>query len=138
MIHYTCDRCQRSIDPDESPRYVVRIDVEMIAATMNDTLHTDSVDFLAELNETLEQESLAAAMSADTDEPLDYLHEALSRGDDLDHLDVAFSPVTTPSSFSSEHDALPPSFDLCPQCYAAYSKNPLSRERSLKLHFSNN
>ncbi len=135
MIHYTCDRCQRSIDPDVSPRYVVRIDVEMIATTMDDITDNDSVDFLAELNEALEQESVASAMSAETDEPLDYLHEALSRGDDLD---VAFAPLTDSTGFSSEQNSLPPSFDLCPQCYAAYVKNPLSRERALKLHFSNN
>lgn len=134
MIHYTCDRCQRSIDPEEGPRYVVRIELELIAATTDEADETDSVDFLAELQEALEQESLAAAMADECDEPLDYLHEALSRGDDLDHL----SPTGSSNSFGKGHEPLSPSFDLCPNCHAAYLKNPLGREQSLKLHFSNN
>ncbi|MFG0290748.1 MAG: hypothetical protein ACF8CQ_21415 [Rhodopirellula sp. JB044] len=134
MIHYTCDRCHRSIDTDEGPRYIVRIDVEVVAAEPALEVEEEVVDYLSDLNDVLEQESMESAISAELEEPLDYLHDALSRGDDLEHLDAAFSPSHT----DSDSETIPPSFDLCPQCYAKYVKNPLSRERSLKLHFSNN
>lgn len=135
MIHYTCDRCQRSIDLDEGPRYVVRIDVEVIADASEDANDDESIDFLAELNETLSLESASISPSIDTSEPLDDLHEALCRGDDLDS---SFASTKPGDEFGCEHASLPPSFDMCPLCYAEYAKNPLSRERALKLHFSNN
>ena len=28
MIHFTCDRCRQSIDPEEDLRYVVRMEVQ--------------------------------------------------------------------------------------------------------------
>ncbi len=138
MVHYTCDRCQRSIDLNEGPRYVVRIDVEVIADVTDDASDEESIDFLAELNETLAYESACMTPSIDASEPLDDLHDALCRGEDLDHLDSSFSPTIHHDGYDSENTSLPPSFDLCSQCYAEYTKNPLSRERALKLHFSNN
>ena len=30
MIHYSCDRCGRAIDPKEELRYVVRVEVEAV------------------------------------------------------------------------------------------------------------
>lgn len=138
MIHYTCDRCQRSIDLDEGPRYVIRIDVEVIADVPEDASDGDGIDFLAELHETLMVESESLKLSIDASEPLDDLHDALCRGDDLDHLDCSFSAGEHDDALEHEKSSLPPSFDLCPLCYAEYAKNPLSRERALKLHFSNN
>lgn len=138
MIHYTCDRCQRSIDLDEGPRYVVRIDVEVIANAPEDASDDEAIDFLAELNELLAHESVGVNSSFDASEALDDLHDALCRGDDPEQLDSAFIPGGRDEDFDSENLSLPPSFDLCPSCYAEYAKNPLSRERALKLHFSNN
>ncbi len=138
MIHFTCDRCQRSIDLDEGPRYVVRIEVEVVTDASEDVSDDESIDFLAELNETLAHESASMNPPIDASEPLDDLHEALCRGDDVDHLDASFSTNDQDHGFDSENASLPPSFDLCPLCYAEYAKNPLSRERALKLHFSNN
>lgn len=138
MIHYTCDRCQRSIDLDEGSRYVVRIDVEVIANTCDDGSDEEAIDYLAELNELLAHESANLNSSFDASEPLDDLHDALCRGDDLDLLDCAISGAADDENFDSGDLTLPPSFDLCPSCYAEYAKNPLSRERALKLHFSNN
>ncbi len=137
MIHFTCDRCQRSIDLDEGPRYIVHIDVEVIADASQDASDDEAIDFLAELNETLAHELAGTSESIDASEPLDELHEALCRGDDLDHLDSSFSTIG-PKDELDQSVSLPPSFDLCPLCYAEYAKNPLSRERALKLHFSNN
>ncbi|MCM2371033.1 hypothetical protein [Aporhodopirellula aestuarii] len=138
MIHYTCDRCHRSIDTDEGPRYIVHIDVEVVAVEPDFDVEEEVVDYLSDLNEMLEQESMAAAICEKADEPLDYLHEALSRGDDIDHLDSAFAPSSPGGMLNENAEPIPPSFDLCPECYARYLKNPLGRERSLKLHFSNN
>lgn len=138
MIHYTCDRCHRSIDLDEGPRYVVRIDVEVIAHASEDTSDDEAIDFLAELNEILALDSAGINAPFDASEPLDDLHDALCRGDDLDLLNCAISGGAHDDDFASENLSLPPSFDLCPTCFAAYAKNPLSRERALKLHFSNN
>lgn len=138
MIHYTCDRCQRSIDLDEGPRYVVRIDVEVVANASDDASDDEAIDFLAELNELLALDSGSMDPLYDASEPLDDLHDALCRGDDLDHLDSKLSTADHDDDFDGEKLSLPPSFDLCPSCYAAYAKNPLSRERALKLHFSNN
>lgn len=138
MIHYTCDRCQRSIDLDEGPRYVVRIDVEVIANASDDTSDDEAIDFLSELNELLAHDAASMNATFDDSEPLDDLHDALCRGEDLDLLDCAISGAAHDVDFDSGDLSLPPSFDLCPSCYAEYAKNPLSRERALKLHFSNN
>jgi len=136
MIHYTCDRCQHTIDADEEPRYIVRIDVELIARAPEESSDDGTIDYLADLNEMLEQEMIKA--DEDSIEALASLNDALCRGDDLDHLEGVFSPPC-PSPCSTEtKSTLPPSFDMCPNCYAEYMKNPLSRERALKLHFSNN
>ncbi|TWT66149.1 hypothetical protein [Allorhodopirellula solitaria] len=134
MIHYTCDRCQRSIDLDEGPRYVVRIDVEVVAESPEEVGDAEAVDFLAELNDSLAHDQL----SDDASEPLEDLHDALCRGDDLDPIDASCSHDDSLDEMRHENASLPPSFDLCPTCYAQYTKNPLSRERALKLHFSNN
>jgi len=151
MIHYICDRCQRSIDPDAGPRYVIRIDVEMIAEVGDEALIGDqfaddeAVDYLSDLNETLETEAQSSFLDGDDDEEgLDYLNELFSRGDDphcqshdlVDHMHSTprqdDEPVGLPTS------ALPANFDLCEQCYQKYVRNPLSQDRALKLYFSQN
>lgn len=141
MIHYTCDRCQLTMDPNEQTRYVVHIDVDMVcedpALELTETTDDEATDYLADLNETLESEAHHAMLFEDDDEPLNYLNELLLRGDDLnsgdidDHASGSSSSVELPSK-------LPASFDLCPDCYAKYTRDPLSRDRAFKMHFSNN
>lgn len=137
MIHYTCDRCQRSINPDEESRYLLRIDVDVIASGIQEPSDEQSIDYLADLKEALEQEMFAAAAPKDASNPLDDLHEAPCRSEDIGQLDTSLAAAASPATHASVN-SLPPSYDLCPQCYAKFLKNPLSRERSLKLHFSNN
>lgn len=55
MIHYSCDRCKRPIDPHEEIRYVVNIEVQ---AAMDDVaLGEDEADrdYLMEAHEALER-----------------------------------------------------------------------------------
>lgn len=52
MIHYTCDRCKRSIDPKSEIRYVVTIDIQTSDAIAEE--YDDDIDQLAELHMELE------------------------------------------------------------------------------------
>ncbi|TWT87844.1 hypothetical protein [Neorhodopirellula pilleata] len=157
MIHYICDRCQRSIDPDEGPRYVIRIDVDVIAEdgdeTNSDALMCDdfaddeAVDYLSDLNDTLETEahhSFLGDEDDDHEQSLDYLNELLCRGDDshckshdlVDHMHSPPRQEDEPVGLPT--NSLPANFDLCEECYEKYVRNPLSQDRALKLHFSQN
>lgn len=65
MIHYTCDRCRREIDPARHTRYVVQIEVQ---AAIDGSLgeFDDDVDHLSELNQLLEatgDEDLASELA---------------------------------------------------------------------------
>lgn len=132
MIHYTCDRCRRVLDGSHEPRLVVQIDVQVVSAEPNSD--EESTDHLAELHESL-LTSHDGYCEADCSESLlANLNEALQRGDDLDLIDGANLPSVQEAQLDSE----PKQFDLCPECYAKYSRNPLSRERSLNLQFSDN
>ncbi|MEM8666876.1 MAG: hypothetical protein AAGG48_05135, partial [Planctomycetota bacterium] len=53
MIHYTCDRCKRQINPEEQTRFIVHIDIQSAA---DDTIveTDDDIDHLAELHQMLE------------------------------------------------------------------------------------
>ncbi len=53
MIHYTCDRCKRHIDPNEQTRYSVQIDIQSSADEPCAEID-DDVDQLAVLHQTLE------------------------------------------------------------------------------------
>lgn len=53
MIHYTCDRCKRQIDPCDQTRYVVQIDIQS-AADEPIMEFEDDVDQLNELHQLLE------------------------------------------------------------------------------------
>ena len=52
MIHYSCDRCRKVIDPDEEIRYVVRMEVQ---AAMDPVESDCDPDHLLEMNEILER-----------------------------------------------------------------------------------
>ena len=53
MIHHTCDRCAKIIDPDLDVRYIIRIEIEASI----DSLSQDGEDrdHLLELDEILER-----------------------------------------------------------------------------------
>ena len=55
MIHFSCDRCKRSIDPREQLRYVVRIEVRAALDFDEPTAADFDRDHLLELEEILER-----------------------------------------------------------------------------------
>ena len=57
MIHYSCDRCKREIDPDHDLRYVIRVDMEA-ATDRENRLEGPSEDQLSELDELLDNADL--------------------------------------------------------------------------------
>ena len=54
MIHYSCDRCKRSIELDEEIRYSVKIEVQVALDTSEYETHEDR-EHLEELHEILER-----------------------------------------------------------------------------------
>jgi len=101
VIHYSCDRCKRSIDPQEQLRYVVRIEVRA------------ALDF-----------EDAADSDLDRDHLMD-LEEILECADDAEN------------EFISEDVYQQRRFDLCPDCYRRFARNPVGRD-SVELNFSEN
>ena len=55
MIHYTCDRCKRVIDPEQELRYVVRMEIEAAMDPVHEQDVADDRDHLLEIDEILER-----------------------------------------------------------------------------------
>ena len=55
MIHYTCDRCRRTLDCENDLRYVVRIEVEAVMDPLHEQDCQDDRDHLLEIDEILER-----------------------------------------------------------------------------------
>ncbi len=53
MIHYTCDRCKRSINTIDQPRYVVQIEIQSVVDAPEIEVD-EEVDYLNELHQSLE------------------------------------------------------------------------------------
>ena len=102
MIHYSCDRCKRELDPVEDLRYVLKIEVEAAMEPISEGDLDDDRDHLMEIEDILER--------ADDD-----LNEAI--GEDI---------------YQRRR------FDLCPDCYRKFAKNPLGQDLKLTLGFSQN
>ncbi len=54
MIHYSCDRCRRVLDPTEDLRYVVKIEVQAALESACPEVEEDR-DHLLEVHEILER-----------------------------------------------------------------------------------
>lgn len=54
MIHFTCDRCKREIDPDLELRYVVRLEAQAMMEPYEVDVQDDR-DHLVEIQEILER-----------------------------------------------------------------------------------
>jgi hypothetical protein len=66
MIHYSCDRCGRPIDPQDELRYVIRLEVEAVMAPLgNQVVEDEDRDHLMEIHEILERHQDAADPLAD-------------------------------------------------------------------------
>ena len=55
MIHYTCDRCKRVLDPAEDLRYVVKMEVNAVMEPVDAEQNDDDRDHLLEVHEILER-----------------------------------------------------------------------------------
>jgi len=55
MIHFTCDRCKRVIDPEQELRYVVRMEIEAVMDPIHEHEPQDDRDHLLEIDEILER-----------------------------------------------------------------------------------
>ena len=116
MIHYTCDRCKRTIDPETEIRYVVEIDVRMASVAMPMDEPFEDLDQLAELHDQLQRE-LNAELGMSINSALDEIDEVVC-GRDID-------------------DG-PEQYDLCEQCHEAFVSNPLGRVSTVGFGFSKN
>jgi hypothetical protein len=65
MIHYTCDRCKRVIDPEQELRYVVRMEIEAVMDPIYDQEPQDDRDHLLEIDEILERSDDCGEVSDD-------------------------------------------------------------------------
>ena len=110
MIHYTCDRCKRSIDPETESRYVVEIEIRLAGDGEHLGHDAEDLDQLSELHDQLQRES-----SGDV---------------------IGGCEIETSACFDNEPG--PSQFDLCSQCHEAFVTNPLGREIAVGLGFSNN
>ncbi len=55
MIHYSCDRCKRAINPEEDLRYVVKLEVQAAMEPIEADEYEDDRDHLLEVQEILER-----------------------------------------------------------------------------------
>ena len=55
MIHYSCDRCKRSINTEDELRYVVRLEVHAAMEPLDVEEIDDDRDHLLEIDEILER-----------------------------------------------------------------------------------
>ena len=109
MIHYTCDRCKREIDTTQELRYVIKIETQAAAC--------DALNDIDGIDDEIDQ--------------LAELHEALEGIAD-DDLQVPDYDCDCQASNVGGR------YDVCPECYQLFSKNPLGRDALLSLGFSNN
>lgn len=122
MIHYTCDRCQCSINPAEQMRYVVHIDVQCVGDGPIE--EDESIDHLSLINDVLEAEQ-ADPSFADAD------HTRVDMGGEADDA-VTMADDLEADGFTEQQ------YDLCPTCYRKYRRDPLAQARAFSLHFSAN
>lgn len=102
MIHYSCDRCRRIIDPSEDLRYVVTMEVQAAMDPIDEGEAEDDRDHLLEIQEILER------------------------------LDDAENDLIGADVYQKRR------FDLCPECYRKFMKNPIAGETPAPLGFSQN
>lgn len=118
MIHYTCDRCCKVIDPEIESRYEVRVEINPIAEASSDANREsdEERDHLLEIHNALERE--------------------LAEGEYDDYRDGCQEELDEEScDQTNDRDRR---FDLCPECFDAYAKNPVGRDVQLQLGFSQN
>lgn len=99
MIHYSCDRCKRNMNPDSDLRYVVKVEIHAAMDPADAEEIDDDRDYLLEIQDILER------LEDEEDDAI---------GDDV---------------YQKRR------FDLCPDCFRAYSKNPPGARGSCSYRF---
>ncbi|HBJ38383.1 MAG TPA: hypothetical protein DDZ51_27250 [Planctomycetaceae bacterium] len=147
MTHYTCDRCKSVIDPAQRTRYIVQVEVHSVAAhqqVADDSGEVDSLSLLHQMLEGIESKPITLNDCCDD----------LQNGDDVFALGLGMddrgsgigpggieqSSEIDPSDDVAD-DELPThraQYELCPECYRTYLRNPLGRDQVPTLHFSKN
>lgn len=112
MIHYSCDRCKRELEPSEL-RYVVKLELQAVLEPAICNELEDDRDYLGELNDQIECEDLEDFDDDFDPEPLS--HESLAHESPIQH-----------------------HYDLCPRCAKELRRNPLGRETHVRFGFSQN
>ena len=102
MIHYSCDRCKRALDPEQDLRYVVKLEVHAAMDPLDEEEIEDDRDHLLEIQEMLER-----IEDSDTELIAEDVYQKRR-------------------------------YDLCPECYRKYIKNPVGSEHPAVLGFSHN
>lgn len=102
MIHYSCDRCRRVIDPEMELRYVVKLEVQAAMEPAEIDEFEDDRDHLMEVDDILER--LEDADSDDLSAELYQRHR----------------------------------YDLCPDCFRQFMKNPVGPDNRMHFGFSQN
>jgi hypothetical protein len=69
MIHYSCDRCGRPINPRIHVRYVVRIEVEADIHPLEDQELDDDRDYLNEIDSLLTEQAGETPADLASDRP---------------------------------------------------------------------
>lgn len=102
MIHYSCDRCKRTMNPESDLRYVVKVEIHAAMEPADVEEIDDDRDYLLEIQDILER------LDDEDDDAI---------GEDV---------------YQKRR------YDLCPDCFRSYTKNPLGREMSAHIGFSQN
>lgn len=55
MIHYSCDLCNRELDPEEDVRFAVKVEVVQAFEPLEDNVAEDDREYLREISEIIEQ-----------------------------------------------------------------------------------
>lgn len=55
MIHYSCDRCKRVLDPEQELRYVVKLEIYAAMEPLDCDEQDEDRDHLTEIQEILER-----------------------------------------------------------------------------------
>ena len=142
MIHYTCDRCKSVVDPAQRTRYIVHVEVHSVEDRHLEPGDSGDVDSLSLLHQMLEGIESKPITMDDSDDDLLHCDETFPHGLVVDDRSggIAKSVEIDPTEDVSDDD-LPThraQYDLCPECYRVFLRNPLGRDLSPALHFSKN
>jgi len=146
MIHYTCDRCKSLIDSAAQTRYIVQMEVHRVAELGAPLVDDDDVDTLSELHQLLEgiESRCDSLPGLDSLSGLDSDNLAGEGGNALDPVidprtaGIACERDLTEDATDNDLPTHRAHYELCPQCYRAFLRNPLGRDTGVALHFSKN